>query len=84
TQMSVNKFVGTNLHIELVDGRLVEGVLAVVDPFGNLLLSNVYEIAQDKIKPSEIHRRELGLVSVPSDQLKDIFLDENQLHVLES
>ncbi|QBM86916.1 Small ribonucleoprotein (snRNP)-like [Metschnikowia aff. pulcherrima] len=82
--MKVQKFIGTNLRIMLEDGRLVDGRLVVVDPFGNLLLSNVYEISQDKLKPSELQRRELGLVSVPRSQIKNILLAESQIDVLRS
>ena len=82
--MKVQKFIGTNLRIMLEDGRLVDGRLVVVDPFGNLLLSNVYEISQDKLKPRELQRRELGLVSVPRSQIKNILLAESQIDVLRS
>lgn len=82
--MDVKKFLGTNLRITLQDGRLVDGVLAVVDPFGNLLLSDVFENSQDKLHSERLHRRELGLVSVPREQVKNILLDERQADVLQS
>ncbi|GEQ70224.1 hypothetical protein JCM33374_g3900 [Metschnikowia sp. JCM 33374] len=82
--MDVQRFIGTNLRIKLIDGRSVDGMLTVVDPFGNLLLSNVFEISEDKINPNQVHRRELGLVSVPRGQVKNILLDENQTGILKS
>lgn len=82
--MDVQKFLGTKLHINLLDGRLVEGMLVVVDPFGNLLLSDVFENSQDKLHPGRLHRRELGLVSVPREQVKNILLDERQADLLNS
>lgn len=80
--VSPEKFIGTNLRVKMVDGRVLDGILTVVDPFGNLLLSNVWETAQDLLVPSELKRRELGLVSVPRQRVVQILLDKRQESVL--
>lgn len=62
----------------MVDGRLLDGVLTVVDSFGNLLLSNVEESSQDKLNLTKIRQRELGLVSVPKNRIVNILQDKRQ------
>lgn len=76
--MDAQKFIGTSLRIKMVDGRLVDGVLTVIDPFGNLLLSNTWENSQDKLKTGQIRRRELGLVSVPRQRIVSVMQDKKQ------
>lgn len=73
--MEVQKYIGTTLRIKARDGRLLDGVLTVVDPFGNLLLSNVFETSVDKLNPALTHTRSLGLVSVPREQVQRVLLD---------
>ena len=68
--LSPDKFIGANLHVKLSDCRILEGILTVIDPFGNLLLSNVYETSIDKLNDKQLHVREIGLVSVPRETLK--------------
>lgn len=62
----------------MVDGRLLDGVLTVVDSFGNLLLSNAKESSQDKLNLAKIRQRELGLVSVPKNRIVKILQDKRQ------
>lgn len=81
--VSPEKFIGTDLRIEMVDGRVLDGVLTVVDPFGNLLLSNVWETAQDRLKPALTRRRELGLVSVPRERVVLVLLSKRQESILQ-
>lgn len=76
--MDVKAYIGANLRVEIVDGRLLDGTLTVVDPFGNLLLSNVWETSQDKLNDSLLRRRELGLVSVPRPQVVRVLIEERQ------
>lgn len=76
--MDAQKFIGTSLRIKMVDGRLVDGVLTVIDPFGNLLLSNTWENSPDKLKTGQIRRRELGLVSVPRQRIVSVMQDKKQ------
>lgn len=66
----------------MVDERILDGILTVVDPFGNLLLSNVYETSADKIKPTQSRRRELGLVSVPRAMITNVMIDKMQADML--
>lgn len=73
--ISPEDYIGTLLRLKLDDSRVLDGVLTVVDPFGNLLLSNVWEISNDKINPNNLHKRELGLVSVPRHTITSVLLD---------
>lgn len=70
------KFIGANMHVKLTDSRLLEGTLTVVDPFGNLLLSNVYETSIDRLDSQQLHVREIGLVSVPRERIVNIKVDK--------
>lgn len=74
--MDVKAYIGANLRVEIVDGRLLDGVLTVVDPFGNLLLSDVWEMSEDKLDASKLRKRELGLVSVPRPQVVRVMMQE--------
>lgn len=65
--ISPDKFIGACLKILLNDSRTLEGVLTVMDPFGNLLMSNVYETNQDNY-------REIGLVSVPRESIAKVYI----------
>lgn len=78
----IEKFIGTAMRIKLLDERAIDGVLTVVDPFGNLLLTNLYENSRDKIDPTSIRRREVGLVSVPRDQITRVMIDKRQKGIL--
>lgn len=73
--MKPEKFIGAQLRLKLTDLRILDGVLTVVDPFGNLLLTNVFEISEDRLNPTNLHKRELGLVSVPRDTIKTVLVD---------
>lgn len=75
------KYIGTSLRIKMVDGRLVDGVLTVMDAFGNLLLSDVWESSKDKLNETRVHRRELGLVSVPKQRIVQIMQKQSGAHV---
>lgn len=81
--MDAQEYIGTNLRIQTVDGRQLDGVLTVVDPFGNMLLSNVFETSQDKLDTTQSHTRELGLVSVPRKQVEAVLMDKKQADGLE-
>lgn len=73
-----SKFIGSNLQVELKDGRMLRGVLIVIDPFGNLLLSNVIEKLKDKLNELKMRERDIGLVSVPRDTLVKIEMTEKE------
>lgn len=79
--MDPQKYIGSSLRIKTVDGRLLDGVLTVIDPFGNLLLSNVKETSQDRLNTSKLRERELGLVSVPRDRIISVMQDKKQVTV---
>lgn len=79
TTMDVPKLIGSNLRIKAKDGRVLDGVLTVVDHFGNLLLTNVKETSVDMLNASLSHSRELGLVSVPVDQIETLMVEKKQL-----
>lgn len=53
------KYIGANFHVSVTDSRILEGILTVIDPFGNLLLSNVYETSTDKFDKTKLHVREI-------------------------
>lgn len=74
--MTPEALIGTNVKIALKDNRVLDGVITVVDPFGNILLSNVWESSNDKIDPETLHTRELGLVSVPRNTIDEVFMDK--------
>lgn len=69
-------FIGSQLKIKLNDCRILDGVLTVIDPFGNLLMSNVYETAVEESK------REIGLVSVPRESIDKVFMKETNFRQL--
>lgn len=78
----VDKYIGTAMRVKMVDDRVIDGVLTVVDPFGNLLLTNLYENSHDKIDPTSIKRREVGLVSIPRDRITKVMIDKRQHGIL--
>ncbi|KAI5970281.1 hypothetical protein CANMA_000633 [Candida margitis] len=73
--VSCEKLIGANFHVTITDSRILEGILTVIDPFGNLLLSNVYETSKDKFDKTKLHVREIGLVSVPRETIVNIKVD---------
>lgn len=80
--MDISTLIGSNLRISVTDGRVVDGILSAVDCFGNMLLSNVVETSVDKLNSSKFHSRELGLVSVPRQEMKTIKMLKRQLRNL--
>ncbi|RLV95235.1 hypothetical protein JA1_001232 [Spathaspora sp. JA1] len=75
-KVSPSQFIGSNLHVRVVDSRILEGILTVIDPFGNLLLSNVYETSVDRLNNKNLHVREIGLVSIPRETIVSIKIDK--------
>ncbi|ABN67380.1 predicted protein [Scheffersomyces stipitis CBS 6054] len=75
--LTPDQFIGSNLRVAIKDGRVVTGILTVIDPFGNLLLSNVIEESEDIISPPGIHKRDIGLVSVPRETIVTVSVDTN-------
>lgn len=71
-----SKFIGTKLFLKIKDGRSLQGILAVIDPFGNLLMNNVVETSKDKLNNQESHDRELGLVSIPKDEIVQAVMEK--------
>lgn len=71
-----DKFIGCELHIVLKDSRILDGLLTVVDPFGNLLLLEGWETSVDKINSKDIHKREIGVVSVPRDSIATVSMEK--------
>ena len=63
------RFIGSQLRVQLHDERILDGVLTVMDPFGNLLMSNVYETNQKNY-------REIGLVSVPRESISNVYMSK--------
>lgn len=80
TQMSLHpsKYIGSNVYILLNDQRQLTGILTVIDPFGNILLSNVVEESKDKLNHEKTHTREIGLVSVPKDTVVSIKMQRKE------
>ncbi|CAK7895185.1 hypothetical protein CAAN1_10S01992 [[Candida] anglica] len=64
-------FIGTTLKVQLKNTRTLDGVLTAIDPFGNLLLGDVWETSKDLLNGSE-HKRELGLVSIPKESVHKV------------
>lgn len=79
SSMDPQKYIGSNLRIKTADGRLLDGILTVIDPFGNLLLSNVKEMSQDRLNVNNVKERELGLVSVPREEIVVVMQDKKQV-----
>lgn len=77
--MEIPNLIGSTLQIKVLDGRVLSGVLSVVDHFGNLLLVNVMETSIDPLNSALTHSRDLGLVSVPKDQIKSLLIEKKQL-----
>ncbi|ODV80836.1 putative N-terminal acetyltransferase C complex subunit [Suhomyces tanzawaensis NRRL Y-17324] len=75
-KIETEKYIGATLRIKLKDSRVLDGVLTVIDPFGNILLSNGYEYSLDRINPEKLHKREIGLVSVPKESMESISVDK--------
>lgn len=66
---------------DLADNELAEAAFAqpgydAAGSFGNLLLSNVYETSIDKLNDKQLHVREIGLVSVPRENIESIKTDK--------
>lgn len=80
--MEITSLIGSNLRITVSDGRVLDGILSAVDCFGNMLLSNVIEKSIDKLDSSQVHSRDLGLVSVPRPEITMIKMLERQLRNL--
>lgn len=78
----VEKYIGMAMRVKMKDERVIDGVLTVVDPFGNLLLQNLYENSKDKIDPASIKRRELGLVSLPRVHISKVLIDKRQYNLM--
>ncbi len=57
--------------LEITDGRLLEGILVAVDDQSNLLITNVMETSGDI-------QREMGLVSVPRNSIRKVFVDKTE------
>lgn len=74
-EIKPEKFIGAQIRLKLTDLRILDGVLTVVDPFGNILLSNVFELSEDRLDRTNLHKRELGLVSVPRDTITNVLVD---------
>ncbi|CAN3365720.1 N-alpha-acetyltransferase 38, NatC auxiliary subunit [Diutina catenulata] len=70
--MGVERFIGANFRVFLTDDRILDGTLTVIDPFGNLLLNDVYETSRDRLNPSSDHVRSIGLVSVPRNTVSSV------------
>lgn len=66
------RYIGAGVRVLLEDGRVLDGTLTVIDPFGNLLLNDVWETLADKLNPSLTHRRDIGLVSVPRATVRQV------------
>ena len=62
TAVSCEKYIGANFHVTITDTRILEGILTAIDPFGNLLLSNVYETSKDKFDKTK--QEEMILLSL--------------------
>lgn len=75
SDVSPSVFIGASIKVLLCNSRILSGILTVIDPFGNLLLSEVIETSQDLLDNSE-HTRELGLVSVPRLSVKKIVVNK--------
>lgn len=73
--MNTEKYIGSNLRVVLNDKRTLDGILTVIDPFGNILLANAFETSTDKLNPEKSHTRELGLASIPRTSVERILMD---------
>lgn len=74
-------FIGSTLKVHLHNSKTLIGILTVIDPFGNMLLSEVTETSSDLLNKS-VHTRELGLVSVPKASVKSILLNKRSFRIL--
>lgn len=74
-------FIGLLFKVEIADKRVLDGILTVVDPFGNLLLSNTWETSRDKLNDKNLHKREIGLVSVPREAILKIYVSKSSIRV---
>lgn len=75
SEITVDKFIGTNLRFKLLDSRVLEGVVTAIDPFGNVLLTNGWEFSADKLN-SELHKREVGIISIPRESVVKVLADK--------
>lgn len=71
----MDKYLGIRMRVRLKDSRILDGKLSVVDPFGNLLLSDTHEHSRHILDGSMPHVREVGLVSIPRDQVTSVGVD---------
>lgn len=81
TDVTPQRFIGSQFRVKLEDSRALTGILTVVDPFGNLLLSEVVEDSDDLIDNTP-HRRELGIVSVPRSTIVSIEMEAKSFRAL--
>lgn len=85
TSITPEKFIGSNLHITLNDSRVIDGILTVIDAFGNILLTNGHEYSRDRLNPDNVHKRLIGLISVPRTSVAKITIEERSYkHILGS
>ncbi|EDK45655.1 hypothetical protein PVL30_004657 [Lodderomyces elongisporus] len=76
TGLSPESLISAQMHVTITDCRNFDGILTAIDPFGNLLLSETYEISKDKFDDSKVHQRKIGLVSIPRSTIKSIKVDK--------
>lgn len=82
SSIAPERFIGSTVIIDLKDQRLLEGVLTVIDPFGNLLLSNAYETSEDRLNHANKHTRELGSVSVRRSTIARVRVDSKTYRMI--
>lgn len=75
TSIVMDKYSGVRMRVRIKDSRILDGKLSVADPFGNLLLSDTHEHSQDVFDGSKPHVREVGLVSIPRDEVVSVGVD---------
>lgn len=76
TGLSPENLISAQMHVTITDCRNFDGILTAIDPFGNLLLSETYEISKDKFDDSKVHQRKIRLVSIPRSTIKSIKVDK--------
>lgn len=55
----------------IIDGRVIQGILIAIDDQSNLLVTNAIESFND-------HQRELGLVSIRRNTIDKVFVTEKE------
>lgn len=75
-------FLGALLKVFLKNERVLDGILTVIDPFGNLLLGDVTETTNDVVD-GELHRRKIGLVSIKRSSVARVMMTNNDFRKLE-